>query len=72
LNNRISPKALLHSKWTKVDINNKEKHFMITTVEFNEEQQVINCVIEALMTKNEYSIDWRDLKSKENWLMGWR
>ncbi len=45
---------------------------MITTVEFNEEQQVINCVIEALMTKNEYSIDWRDLKSKENWLMGWR
>ncbi|MGB0935927.1 MAG: TIGR02450 family Trp-rich protein [Colwellia sp.] len=72
MKNRVSPKALLHSKWTKVNISNKEKHFMITTVQFNEEQQVINCVIEALMSKNEYSIDWRDLKSKENWLMGRR
>ncbi|MDG1751576.1 MAG: TIGR02450 family Trp-rich protein [Thalassotalea sp.] len=70
--NKISPKALLNSKWTKVNIVNKEKHFVITEVKFNEEQEVVACVIEAVMTKNIYSINWRDLKIKEEWLIGWK
>lgn len=70
--NRINPKTLLHSKWTKVNVKNKEKHFMVTMVEFDEEQNVINCVIEAIINKNEYTINWRDLKAKENWIMGWK
>jgi tryptophan-rich hypothetical protein len=48
--NKINPKALINSKWTKVDITNKEKHFIITKVEFDEEQKVIACVIEAVIT----------------------
>ncbi|RHW77887.1 TIGR02450 family Trp-rich protein [Colwellia sp. RSH04] len=73
MTNKVSPKALLQSKWTKVEVNNKkEKHFIITKVEFNEDQQVINCVIEAVMTKHEYAINWRDLKESNIWLMGWR
>lgn len=70
--NRVSPKTLLHSKWTKVNIVNKEKHFVITEVKFNEDQEVIDCIIEAVMTKNSSSINWRDLKIKEEWLIGWK
>lgn len=70
--NKISPKALLHSKWTKAVLANKEKHFIITVVTFDERQKVIECVIQAVMTKNEYSIDWRELKDSEQWKIGWQ
>jgi tryptophan-rich hypothetical protein len=69
--NRINPKALLHSKWTKVDVHNKEKHFVITQVKFDEQHSVVECIIEAVMTHNEYSIDWRDLKHSHHWKLGW-
>lgn len=70
--NNISPKSLINSKWTKVDVTNKEKHFIITVVKFDEEQKVVNCLIEAVMTKNEYAIDWRELKDNNNWRIGWQ
>jgi len=70
--NKINPKALLHSKWSRVDIVNKEKHFIVTKVSFNDVQQVTDCIIEAVMTKNEYSINWRDLKSEHLWAIGWK
>lgn len=70
--NKISPKSLLHSKWTKVNITNKEKHFIITIIEFDEYQKVDKCFIEAIMTKNEYDIDWRELKNTEMWKIGWQ
>ncbi len=70
--NKISPKALLHSKWSKIDITNKEKHFIVTKVTFNEDQQVIECVIEAVLTNNEYLINWRELKLSDKWAVGWK
>jgi tryptophan-rich hypothetical protein len=70
--NRINPKTLLNSKWTKVDVANKEKHFLITKVEFDEDKKVTDCIIEAVMTHIEYSIDWHDLKISEKWRMGWK
>ena len=70
--NKINPKSLLQSKWTKVAINNKEKHFIITEVTFDESQKVNHCVIEAVMTKNEYTIDWRELKQSQLWRIGWQ
>jgi tryptophan-rich hypothetical protein len=70
--NQVNPKALINSKWTKVDVVNKEKHFVITKVDFDEEQKVTSCVIEAVMTHNEYAIDWRDLKISESWKIGWK
>lgn len=70
--NKINPKALLRSKWTKVEIANKEKHFIITVVKFDEHQNVAQCIIEALMTKNEYPIDWRELKLNDKWRIGWK
>jgi tryptophan-rich hypothetical protein len=70
--NKINPKVLVNSKWSRVDIVNKEKHFIVTKVSFNENQEVIDCVIEAVMTKNEYRINWRDLKSEQLWTIGWK
>lgn len=70
--NKVSPKSLIQSKWTKVDVINKEKHFIITVVKFDDDKKVISCVIEAVMTKNEYSIDWRELKNSNRWQIGWQ
>ncbi|WP_426369583.1 TIGR02450 family Trp-rich protein [Pseudocolwellia sp. HL-MZ7] len=70
--NKVSPKALLHSKWTKVEVENKEKHFVVTQLEMDDEQRIVECKIEAVMSKNEYSINWRDLKNSECWKIGWK
>ena len=70
--NKISPKALLHSKWTHLNVTNKEKHFIVTVVKFDENQVIIECVIEAVFTKNEYAIDWRELKLTDKWRIGWK
>ena len=45
---------------------------MITEVEFDEEGDVIHCLIEAVMTHNECAIDWQDLKDDAQWRQGWK
>jgi tryptophan-rich hypothetical protein len=70
--NKVSPKVLLNSKWTKTSVSNKEKHFVITRINFDEEQRVIECIIEAVISHNEYAIGWRDLKDSLLWRVGWQ
>jgi tryptophan-rich hypothetical protein len=74
--NKVSPKALLHSKWTKVEVENinknKEKHFIVTKVKTDEEQRIVMCVIEAVISHKEYAINWRDLKNSLCWKTGWQ
>ena len=70
--NRINPKKLLHSKWTAVAPVNREKHFMITDVEVDEEGQVIGCEIEAVLSRRKMQIDWSELKDDARWLQGWK
>lgn len=70
--NKVSPKSLLHSKWTKVNVENKERHFIITKVKFDEQQRIISCITEAVMTHQEYAINWRDLKDSQYWKIGWQ
>jgi tryptophan-rich hypothetical protein len=70
--NLVHPKSLLNSKWTKVEVVNKEKHFTVTKLEFDEQQNVIECVLEAVINCAEYSINWRDLKQPQNWKIGWQ
>ncbi|MGN2614190.1 TIGR02450 family Trp-rich protein [Aliivibrio fischeri] len=69
--NKINPKKLLNSKWTAVNPIKKEKHFLITEIEF-EDNEVIHCSIEAIMTKRIQSIDWKELKNQANWISGWK
>ena len=69
--NRINPKKLLHSKWTAVMPKNKEKHFLVVDIEFDEEGLVVCCVLEAVLTKIKNPINWCDLKDSDKWKMGW-
>jgi tryptophan-rich hypothetical protein len=50
--NKINPKKLLNSKWTAVTPMNKEKHFLVTGLEFDEDDGVVDCVIEAVMNRS--------------------
>ena len=70
--NAISPKKLLNSKWTSVQPENKEKHFLITEVDYDEEGIVIYCLMEAVLTQRSFPISWRVLKDQNRWLTGWR
>jgi len=70
--NTINPKKLLKSKWTAVTPIEREKHFIVSEIEFDEEGVVVLCCIEAVMTKRAFPIDWRDLKIDTHWLHGWK
>ncbi|WP_372761856.1 TIGR02450 family Trp-rich protein [Pseudoalteromonas sp.] len=70
--NKLNPKKLLNSKWTAVAAINKEKHFIIVAVEFDEDGDVIECMTEAVISHNQYAIDWRELKDTEKWRQGWQ
>ncbi|EAT13960.1 TIGR02450 family Trp-rich protein [Bermanella marisrubri] len=70
--NQINPRKLLHSKWTAAQPQNKEKHFIITEIEFDEDGVVEHCLIEAVHSGNEYAINWRDLKDSQQWRQGWK
>ncbi|HKM37854.1 MAG TPA: TIGR02450 family Trp-rich protein [Thiopseudomonas sp.] len=69
---QINPKKLLHSKWTAVRPVNKEKHFLVTELKFDEEGNVIHCLLEAVISNREEAIDWQDLKNTEHWRQGWQ
>lgn len=70
--NRINPKKLLNSKWTAVAPTKKEKHFIVSEVEFDEDAIVISCHIEAVMSKRSIPINWHELKDDRIWVHGWK
>lgn len=70
--NKINPKKLLCSKWTAVNPEKKEKHFMVTEIEFDEDDSVVSCSIEAVMSKRPISIRWQELKDTSKWMHGWK
>ena len=70
--NALSAKKLLSSKWTKVNPERKEKHFLVTEVNYDENGMVTDCLIEAVMSKHTYSIEWRGLRDSEKWITGWQ
>jgi tryptophan-rich hypothetical protein len=70
--NNINPKKLLNSKWTAVKPVNKEKHFLITELKFDEEGEVVHCLIEAVISNRSEPIVWSELKNQESWFQGWK
>ncbi len=71
--NPLHPKKLLLTKWTARQPQNKEKHFLVVKVlEPSEEGAPIEkVVIEAVMTKRQWTIDWRSLSDQAQWSQGW-
>jgi tryptophan-rich hypothetical protein len=70
--NKINPQKLLNSKWTAVNPTKKEKHFIVSEIEFDEDGLVVSCCIEPIMSKRSIPINWNDLKDSGNWIHGWK
>ena len=70
--NTISPKKLIHSKWTRLNPSNKERHFIVTKVELDENATITHCSIEAVITKRVEEINWTELKDDNIWKHGWK
>lgn len=71
--NRFSKAKLLSSKWTALNVINKEKHFLVTEMIRDEQTlQITGCILQAVMTKNEYKLTPSDLKDAGRWQMGWK
>lgn len=70
--NQVHPKTLLHSKWTRANVEQKEKHYLVTDVEFDENHKVVRCVIEAVINRRQFELNWRELKDPELWQIGWK
>lgn len=70
--NRINPAKLRNSKWTAVKPLNREKHFLVSEIEFDEEGSVVLCKLEAVLSNKEYIIDWVELKNQDKWSHGWK
>ena len=70
--NPVQEKKLLNSKWTAVKAINKKKHFIITEVEKDEEENVVSCTLEAVINKQQWEINWRELRDKNKWKTGWQ
>ena len=68
---RINPNKLHLSKWTAISPCDREKHFLVTELVRDEQQQVVSCVLEAVLTRRTQIIDWRVLKDDTRWQTGW-
>ncbi|WP_233402811.1 TIGR02450 family Trp-rich protein [Marinomonas transparens] len=69
---QINPTKLLLSKWTSTSPKQREKHFIVIKLIRDEQNTIVNCILEAAITKKQYTIRWQDLKSTENWQQGWK
>lgn len=70
--NPINPRKLMNSKWTAVKPARKEKHFIVTEVEFDDDGAVTACMIESVMSKRIVPIHWQELKNQDQWIQGWK
>lgn len=69
----LSPKKLVHSKWTAINPQNREKHFMVARLVQDEidPQIVTEVTLEAVFSKRHQTLHWRDLSNKTIWKTGW-
>ena len=70
--NQINPAKLPNSKWTAMNPTNREKHFLVSDIEYDEDGSVMSCKLEAILSKKRYSIDWTELKNQDKWIQGWK
>lgn len=71
--NQFNPKKLLHSKWTAVNPVNKEKHFMVISLIWDDAHQKVElCELLAVMTGHVYECKPLAFKDKQAWKMGWK
>jgi tryptophan-rich hypothetical protein len=70
--NRFNPRKLLLSKWTAAHPQNREKHFLVTELEHDENGELVHVALEAVHSRRSQWLDWRALRDDTRWLPGWR
>jgi tryptophan-rich hypothetical protein len=72
--NQINPQKLLLSKWTAVNPQAKEKHFLVTKVIDPEQpKHLIELVeLEAVLTNRRFAMRWAELTDATKWRQGWQ
>ena len=70
--NRINPAKLLLSKWTAAHPRNKEKHFLVTELFCDEEGNVLDIELQAVMTRRGARLPWQTLQDVDAWKIGWK
>lgn len=70
--NRFNPSKLLLSKWTAVQPKNREKHFLVTELEHDENGVLLQIALEAVHSRRSEWLDWRVLRDDSSWLPGWK
>ena len=69
----LNPAKLLHSKWTAVQPQNREKHFIVIRVLQPEEGGPVEQVeLEAVLSRRSVLLQWRELTLGTVWLQGWK
>ncbi|MCZ8075885.1 MAG: TIGR02450 family Trp-rich protein [Paucibacter sp.] len=73
----LHPKKLLHSKWTALQPQQRERHFLVSRViapEIGPSGQpgpVEWIELEAVLSKRVQRLAWRELRDSERWRQGW-
>mgnify|MGYP000043910233 CR=1 FL=1 len=70
--NTFNPKKLLNSKWTAVQPTDREKHFIIPEVEYDDEGHILSCSIEAVLSRKIRALKWKELEDPLVWKQGWK
>lgn len=69
----IQPKKLLLTKWTARTVVAKEKHFIVTKIvdpdDVDGQTDLIE--IEAVFSKRQQRLSWRELQDETRWQRGW-
>ncbi len=69
---RLNPGKLLLSKWTAAQPQNRERHFLVTELIRDEQDNILGVELQAVLTQRSQQLDWRQLQDSERWLQGWR
>nr|WP_315486757.1 TIGR02450 family Trp-rich protein [uncultured Undibacterium sp.] len=71
--NKLSPKKLLLSKWTAVQVLAKQKHFLVSRVMQPEDLSlpIAEIEVEAVYSGEKRIILWRELQDSSRWKQGW-
>ncbi|UTW12069.1 TIGR02450 family Trp-rich protein [Marinobacterium rhizophilum] len=69
---RINPEKLLLSKWTARTPANREKHFLVIALYRDDDENVQEIELEAVLTKTCRRLPWQALKDEARWQIGWK
>lgn len=71
--NPLNPKKLLLTKWTAVQVVDKQKHFLVSQVVQPDDPlaAIVDIDLEAVFSKQTRRIAWRELQDSTCWRQGW-